>query len=313
MRKRQQKQKNNHYCLFVNQSAANYNLSYIKKLTNAIRRGGGSYTIFEPDTPLKLLHTAQKVVGLRKWHRQIPRAFQQRGKVTALIACGGDGTVNLIGRVGIQSSLPVGILPMGKFNNIARSLYEDFSVEKLIKIILKGQYQKIDYGLVGQQIFIGSAALRFTVEMQKQLQQNNLSRFAFRWGQYSSKAVSELTPKQMIIKIDAFRFEVSPSILNINLLPYSIGLPFSEASIFDDSYAEIIFDYKTDKKNITQFIRQMYKKKYIYGSDVKLFRGQKITIQPTKGDVLYLDGELVDLPNEMLEIEIKNNKLKVFN
>lgn len=313
MKRRQHKPKNNHYCLLVNQKSANYNPVHIKKLTGAIRKNGDYYTVFEPDSPVKLLHTAQKVAGLRRWHRQIPQVFQKRGKVTALIACGGDGTVNLLGRVGIRSKLPIGILPMGRFNNIAKSLLQDCSIDSAIKTILKGQYNKIDHGSIGRHQFFGSLGFGFVVNMQKLLTQNGIPRFGFRWNQYSGKAISESEETPIVIKIDAFRFEVSPHVLNINLLPYSIGLPFSNVSMMDDAVAEIVFDFNTDKKKIAQFIRQLYKKKYIYGTDIKLFRGKKINIQPVIGKLMYLDGELIEIPKETVDIEIIGGKLKILS
>ncbi|KAA3632234.1 MAG: hypothetical protein DWP97_11370, partial [Calditrichaeota bacterium] len=242
MRKRKQKQKSNHYCLLVNKKASKYAGDPIKKLTSAIRKKGDYYTVFEPDSPVKLLHTAQKIAGLRRWHHQIPPAIQKRGPVTALIACGGDGTVNLVGKVGIRANLPTGILPMGKLNNIAQSLLGDISVANAIKIILSGRYQKIDYGQIGKLIFFGSVGFNFSISMQQVLNESSLSRFAFRWGQFAQKAESSVKPSPLIVKIDSFRFEVAPSILNINLLPYSLGLPFSKISIPDDGIAELIFN-----------------------------------------------------------------------
>lgn len=311
MRKGQPKKKAQHYCLLVNQQAENYNSAPIKKLTSAIRKKGDNYTVFEPETAFKMLNTALKSAGVKKWHREIPKTFIQRGKVTTLVACGGDGTVNLVGRAGLKANLPVGILPMGKFNNIANSLSKDISCDSAIQHILKEKYQKIDVGSLGGQYFFGSAAIRFTAEMQKLMADSSLSRFAFRWGQNAGKAVAEVKTTPLIIKIDAFRFEVSPTILNVNLLSNSVGIPISPTSITDDNHAEIIIDFDNNKNNINQFIRQLYKEKYVFANEFKLFRGKKISMQPVKGETLYLDGELIELPNEVLDIEVISNQLKV--
>ena len=311
MRKVQENKKKLHYCIFVNQKAANYNSSPIKKLTAEIRKKGDNYTIFEPDTAFNLMNTALKAVGIKKWHREVPKTFLQRGKVSTLVACGGDGTVNLVARAALNADLPVAIIPMGKFNNIARSLNKDISADSAPKIILKNKYRKIDSGKIGEQLFFGSAAIRFTPALQQLLADSSLSRFAFKWGQHASKVVTDIKAEKLIVKIDAFRFEVSPTILNINLLSHSVGIPFSNSSIPDDSHAEVILDFENNKKNISQFVRQLYKEKYLYNNEFKLFRGQNISIQPVKGETLYLDGELVELPNEVLNIEIMDKQLKI--
>ncbi len=311
MKKEQSKKKPHHYCLLVNQHAENYSSAPIKKLTSAIRKKGDNYTIFEPDTAFKLLNTALKSIGAKKWHREVPKAFLQRGKVTALIACGGDGTFNLVGRAGYKGNIPVGILPMGKFNNIAQSLHKDITTDSAIKNILSAKHHNIDIGTLGEQLFFGSVALRFIPEMQKLLAEKSLSRFAFRWGQEAKKAVAEVKTKPLIVKIDAFRFEINPIFLNINLLANTVGIPISPTSITDDCHAEIIMDFDNNKKNITQFIRQLYKEKYLYANEFKLFKGKRISIQPVKSETLYLDGELLELPNDVLDIEIIDKQLKV--
>ena len=313
MRKRKQKQISNHYCLLVNKKASRYSEEPIKKLTAEIRKKGDYYTVFDPDSPVKLLHTAQKVAGLRRWHNQIPPAIQKRGPVTALIACGGDGTVNLVGKVGIRANLPTGILPMGKLNNIALSVLGDISVNNAIKIIISGRYQKIDYGQIGKLIFFGSVGFNFSIYMQQMLNENSPSRFAFRWGQIAQKAVNAVKPNPLIIKIDSFRFEVTPTILNINLLPYSLGLPFSKISIPDDGIAELIFNYEKDSKTTSQFIKKLYKNRYIYGSDIKQFRGKQINIHPVNEQKMYLDGELTEMKYDILDLEIISRKFKIFS
>ena len=311
MKNIKQQKKQSHYCLIVNQTATNYNKSYIKKLTTAIRKQGDSYTVFEPDTAFGLLNTALKTVGIKKWHKDVPKTFLQRGKVTTLVACGGDGTVNLVGRAGLKANIPVGILPMGKFNNIAKSLHKDITEDSAIKNILKGELKKIDVGLVGDQIFLGSAGLKFTPEMQKQMALSSLSRFAFRWGQNAGKAVDGVKSSSLVVKIDAFRFEIKPTILNINLLSHSVGIPISPTSIPNDNHAEIIVDFHNNKKNVAQFIRQLYKEKYIFNDEFKLFRGRHISIQPVQDEILYLDGELIPLPNDVLDITLLDEQLQV--
>ena len=311
MKNVKQQKKPSHYCLLVNQAATNYNDSHIKKLTSAIRKQGDSYTVFEPESAFKLLNTSLKAVGIKKWHQDVPKTFLQRGKVTTLVACGGDGTVNLVGRAGFKANIPVAILPMGKFNNIAKSLHKDITEDTAIKNILKGNTQKIDVGMVGDQIFLGSAALGFTPQMQKLMSTTSLSRFAFRWGQNAGKAVTDVKANSLVVKIDAFRFEIKPTILNINLLSHSVGIPISPTSIPNDNHAEIIVDFQNNKKSVSQFIRQLYKEKYIYNDEFKLFRGQHISIQPVKDEILYLDGELIVLPNDVLDIVMNEHQLQV--
>ncbi len=312
MRRRHQKEKQAHFCLLVNREATNYSSRAVDRLTRAIRKAGGHYSVFEPRSAMDLLQISQRVCGLRRWKGNVPHQFTHRGKVSGLIACGGDGTFNLVARAALKADLPVGALPLGEYNNIVQSLYGSTDVETAIARILNRDYRLIDFATAADQPFFGSAGIGLIPKLARKLDGRKRPRFGFSWGQLGSKAAAEVDSKKLIIKIDAFRFDVSPVVLNINLLPYSLGLPFSPASILDDGRAEVILNFGVDKKSLSTFIGQVYKKKYVYGSEVRLFRGKRIDIQPARGRTLYLDGELIKLPYDLIEIEVSDKKLKAF-
>ncbi|KAA3633169.1 MAG: hypothetical protein DWP97_09725, partial [Calditrichaeota bacterium] len=80
-----------------------------------------------------------------------------------------------------------------------------------------------------------------------------------------------------------------------------------------DGIAELIFNYEKDNKTTSQFIKKLYKNKYIYGSDIKQFRGKQINIEPVNGQKMNLDGELIDMKYDIIDIEIKSRKFKIFS
>ncbi len=312
MRRRHEKSKHSHFCLLVNKSAAGYNERDVKKLIGQIRAREGYYTIFEPDSASYLSQTAQRACGLRRWPRSAPRQFARRGKVTSLIACGGDGTANMVARVALKADLPLGILPMGGLNNIALSLYGSADPDVAIEKIVDRNYCKIDTANVAGQMFIGSVGIGFAPEMTELLDSGRQPRFCMGWGNLASKAAASVKIRKTAIIIDAFRFEVKPIILNVNLLPYSFGLPLSPMSVNNDRTAEVIFNFGVDTEPFSTFARQICRKKYIYGSSVKLFRGKTISFEPARGTALYYDGELIELSGATAEVKIGETQLKVF-
>ena len=311
-RRRHEKSKHSHFCLLVNKSASNYNERDVQKLIGQIRAKGGYYTVFGPDSASYLSQTAQRACGLRRWPRSAPWQFAKRGKVTSLIACGGDGTVNLVARVALKADLPLGILPMGRLNNIAVSLYGSADPDVAIDKIVSRKYCKIDTANVAGQMFIGSAGIGFAPQMTELLASHRQPRFCMGWGSLATKASASVKIKKTVIKIDAFSFEVKPIILNVNLLPYSFGLPLSPMSDNNDRTAEVIFNFGVDTEPFSTFARQICKKKYIYGSSVKLFRGKEISFEPAGGTMLYYDGELMKLSGATAEVRIGEEQLKVF-
>jgi diacylglycerol kinase family enzyme len=312
MRRRRAKGKHSHYCLLVNRAASGYDARHIKKLIEGIRGSGGYYTVFEPESAALLHQTAQRVCGLRPWRRGAPQHFARRGKVSALIACGGDGTFNIVAKVALKADIPAGMLPMGDNNDIARSLCGVADIDVAIEKILKRSYRKIDTVSVGQHFVVGSAGIGLIPEISRMLKKSGRPRFCLGWSSLAAKATASVKTKKMTVKIDAFRFEVHPVMLNINLLPYSVTLPFSPASVVDDRCVEVILSFEPDAAPLSTFVRQVCRKKHMYGDHVRLYRGTDINIEPLKNVTLFCDGELVELKETSLKVTLGERQLKVF-
>lgn len=65
-----------------------------------------------------------------------------------VIAAGGDGTVSEIASGLIGSSMPLGILPIGTYMNVARMLQIPLDLEKAIMLIKIGRTRKVDIGKI---------------------------------------------------------------------------------------------------------------------------------------------------------------------
>ncbi|UYQ95029.1 diacylglycerol kinase family protein [Chitinophaga horti] len=98
------------------------------------------HTFFQ-DKPYDLhffnLHTARKK-GLSL--QQVVRDLQPDG----VVAVGGDGTVRSVATVLIGTDIPLGILPAGSANGMARELSLPLTMPEALEVIVKRITQKID-------------------------------------------------------------------------------------------------------------------------------------------------------------------------
>jgi len=300
-----------HYGILVNQSAANYDSKIVDDLIAEIKRKRANFSIAEPSSAMGLMQQAQTMAGLRRIRGSRSAEEHRRGKITKLVVCGGDGTFNLAARAALKANLPIGIIPLGKENNIAISLFDSVSPEEGIKRVFSKNYKSIDYATVANQMFFGSLGIGLIPNLERLLQQNGRPRFKMGWSSLGTKAALNCNVRNTIIKVDAFRFELSPLIFNVNLLPYSAGIKVSPVSGLADGLAEVIFDINVKPKEAGKLLKQLSKEKFWYGSDIRMYRGKIITIQPAEGMLLYLDGELLTLPTNFVEIEVGSSQLKV--
>ncbi|HVP07750.1 MAG TPA: diacylglycerol kinase family protein [Candidatus Acidoferrum sp.] len=311
-RSRHQKGSHHHFVIFTNRKAAGFQARYIRKLTDAIKKRGAYYTVFEPDSAMNLYKQARQVRSIVQQRASSDPSVARRGEITSLVAIGGDGTFNLVARAGLEIDLPVGVIPCGRINNIARALLGEPDLDVAVKKVVQGDYRKFDVGTAADQAFFGSVGLGFVPHLAAELADRKIPRWGIGWSQAGAKAAAGVAVNKTVIKIDAFRFEVTPVMISIHLLPWAAGLPFSPTSLTNDGMAEVIFDMGTKLGDFSSFTRMIYRKKYLYGTDIRLFRGKVITIQPTKGQTLYLDGELIPLPANILSVTVGDRQVKMF-
>jgi len=80
---------------------------------------------------------------------------------TDAIAVGGDGSVNLVAKTILNTSLTLGIVPAGSGNGLARSLGIFINTKKAVQQIIDGKTELIDSGEVNGQAFFCTSGVGF--------------------------------------------------------------------------------------------------------------------------------------------------------
>jgi diacylglycerol kinase family enzyme len=70
-----------------------------------------------------------------------------------LIAAGGDGTHGAVGAALVGSGVPLGLIALGTFNNLARSLGVPRRIEAALDVIVAGHLRPVDAGRVNGRVF----------------------------------------------------------------------------------------------------------------------------------------------------------------
>jgi diacylglycerol kinase (ATP) len=76
-----------------------------------------------------------------------------------VVVAGGDGTVGFVCRALIDSRHTLGVIPLGTYNNFARSLGLPFQLGPAIRVARNGVPHKITVGRVGETPFLEAAAI----------------------------------------------------------------------------------------------------------------------------------------------------------
>jgi diacylglycerol kinase (ATP) len=79
----------------------------------------------------------------------------------AVYAAGGDGTINDVASGLLGRATPLGIIPLGTGNGLARGLALPFEVERLIDVLERNNIIAIDVGKISSRIFLATAGIGY--------------------------------------------------------------------------------------------------------------------------------------------------------
>lgn len=100
------------------------------------------------------------------------------GAVDAVVVAGGDGTLNAAAPTLLETGLPLGIVPAGTANDLARTLGLPSDPAEAARIVLAGATRRIDIGMVNDVPFFNVASIGFGVDLARALTRDSKRR----WG-----------------------------------------------------------------------------------------------------------------------------------
>ncbi len=172
---------------------------------------------------------------------------EQFGDCELVIAAGGDGTVRLVlgALASYGSQIPVGILPMGTGNQLARnlSIYEENlfadALERALKIVLAGEPKAIDLGVMNGEYFAVAAGVGPMSDAI--LQPDAADKATWRMLAYASSMVQTfiVAPAFFSVNADGEQFKVRASgIFVTNIADLGVGT-LSEGAELDDGLLDL--------------------------------------------------------------------------
>lgn len=217
---------------------------------------------------------------------------QYRHMVDLVIISSGDGTVNAAIEGLLDTQLPLGILPSGTANNLARSLKIPRSLPESCKIVAAGKIRLIDLGWVNGKYFFNVAGLGLSAQINRRVPKA----WKRRWGVLAYAAVAlqvlwqsrpfeaEIRWHNQLIKVKTFQITVC------NGRYYGSGLVVAEDAAIDDQRLDL-YSVKTQQWwQLIALIPAIVQGKKAPG--VLTLQGKEINIYTKEPNWIDTDGEL---------------------
>ena len=152
-----------------------------------------------------------------------------------IVACGGDGTINEVASCLVNSSIKLGIIPIGSGNGLARNLRISKNIKSSISCIKNGDFLSIDVGKINEEYFFSNLGLGFDAQVIHNYQKIN----QYPFYSYLKAVFKTVTTNNnsSIFKIQHKKetFSVKPFLLfitNSNQMGYNLSL-HKRASLTD--------------------------------------------------------------------------------
>ena len=230
--------------------------------------------------------------------------LRHKQDVELVIVGGGDGTLNAAVDGLVQVGLPVGILPLGTANDLARTLELPTDPAEACRVIARGTTRRVDVGRVNGKYFFNVASLGLSVDITRQL----TTEVKRTWGvlAYLKTALSVLIGARLFhaeIECDAGRFPVKTVQIAVgNGRHYGGGMTVSDIAAIDDRQLDL---YSIEIDHWWQIILLLPRLKTGSLADskrVRTLRGRSFRITTRRPRPINTDGEITSQTPALFEV-----------
>lgn len=220
--------------------------------------------------------------------------FRYQYQVDLVIIGGGDGTLNAAVDALVDTQLPLGILPLGTANDLAKTLGIPNSLSKACKIIAYGNFRRIDLGWVNGKHFFHVASMGLSVKITQRLTKQVKRRWGiFAYAATALQVIWEARPFTAEIVINGESVRVKTLQIAVgNGRYYGGGMAVAHDATIDDQRLDL---YSLEIKHwlhIIPIFPAMREGRHIHWQSVHSLQGEEIEVHTHKPRPINTDGEI---------------------
>jgi YegS/Rv2252/BmrU family lipid kinase len=218
-----------------------------------------------------------------------------RESADCIVVCGGDGTVSAGAMAVMESGLPMGILPLGTANDLARTLGIPMDIPGAVDVIVGGYERRIDLGSVNGHAFFNVASIGLSAKLAEGLRPE----IKRRWGRLgyaiaASRVLARartftawITEKGETVKVRTFQIAVG------NGRHYGGGNVVEASAAIDDGYLDLYSLEMSNVWTLALMLRSFRSGTHGAWKEVRTARCTQFDIRTKRPQPINTDGEIV--------------------
>ncbi len=215
------------------------------------------------------------------------------------VVMSGDGLLGAIGGAMAGAETPLGLIPCGRGNDLARVLgIPADEPEEATAIVLAGHSRQIDVGEANGKRFLGIASTGFDSVCNELANRTRLPLGSFVYAYSAFVTLARWKPARFTVRVGEERKRLSGySIAVANSKAFGGGMFVAPDAELDDGEFDVVHIGEISKWQYASNLPKVFKGTHVEEDAVSVFRAARLEISASRPFALYADGEhLTDLP-----------------
>ena len=213
--------------------------------------------------------------------------------VDIVVAIGGDGTVNEVGRALINTETAMAILPCGSGNGLARHLRLPMNLKKCIDIINMCDIHSLDYGIINQHPFFCTCGMGFDAFISMKFA-NAGKRGPITYVQQVLEEGVKYVPETYEIEDeDGIQHYKAFLVSAANASQYGNNAYIAPQASMSDGLLDIIIMEPFDIIDAPQVAIELFNKTLDKNLKIKTFKAKHLHIHRKQAGLIHFDGDPV--------------------
>jgi diacylglycerol kinase (ATP) len=212
--------------------------------------------------------------------------------VDALVVCGGDGMVHLAVQAVANTGTPLGIVPAGTGNDVAR--YFDLprkDPDAAVDRVVAGTTRTVDLARSGSQFFVTVLAAGFDAKVNERANRMTWPKGQMRYNIATLAELRVFEPLSYTLQLDDRQVSLEAMLVAVGNGPsFGGGLRITEGAVLDDGLLDVVIIKPISKPDLIRTYPKLFKGTHVHHPQYEHHLVRSVTIA-APGIVAYADGE----------------------
>jgi len=237
----------------------------------------------------------ERTRGLRDGVERALRAAEG-GEVPVVVS--GDGLVGAVGGALAGSDTPLGIVPGGRGNDLARVLGIPVEPEAAVAALCAGETRRIDVGEVNGERFLGVVSVGLDSVANELANETKWLRGNLVYLYSGVRTLLGWKPVRFTLRVGEERERFSGHSVSVaNSRAFGGGMFIAPDAELDDGEFDVVTVSEIGKLRSLTILPKVFKGTHVEEDEVRVFRASRLELSASRPLPVFADGEhLTDLP-----------------